>query len=76
MVEYKIIKSEEINFGNNNFIEVSRKKLISKNAEREFISIARGFILLNNQKVYKQSLTIPDSKEVIDFITRKLKEML
>jgi hypothetical protein len=76
LVEYKTIKSEEISFGGNNFIEVSRKKAISPGVEREFISIARGFVMINNQKMYKQSLTVPNSKEVVDFISKKLKEMV
>jgi hypothetical protein len=76
MVEYKTLKSEEISFGNNNFLEVSRKKAISNTGEVEFISIAKGFVMQDGQKRYRQSLTVPNSKEVVDFITAKLKEML
>jgi len=76
MVEYKTIKSEEIKFGGNNFIEVSRKKAVTPESEREFISISRGFILLDGQKRYKQSLTVPDLREVVEFVSEKLKEML
>ena len=76
MVEYQTIKSEEIKFGNNDFIEVARKKAISETGEREFISVSRGFVLLDGQKRYRKSFTIPDSKEVVDFITEKLKEMI
>ena len=76
MVEYKTIKAEEVTFGNNNFIEVSRKKAISETGETEFISIAKGFVMQDGQKRYKQSLTVPDSKEVVDFVAGKLKEML
>lgn len=76
MVEYETIKSEEIKFGNNDFIEVARKKAISDTGEREFISISRGFILLDGQKRYRKSFTVPDSKEVVDFIVEKLREMV
>lgn len=76
MVEYQTIKSDEIKFGNNNFIEVARKKAISESGENEFLSISRGFFLLDGQKRYKKSFTIPKSKEVVDFIGEKLKEML
>jgi len=75
MVEYKTIKSEEIKFGKNNFIEVARKKAVTSDGETEFVSLSRGFITLNNERRYKQSVTIPNSKEVLDFISGKLKEM-
>ncbi len=75
MVEYKTLKSEEITFGTNNFMEIARKKAITEDGEREFVSIARGFTTPNGQKRYKQSLTVPDSKEVVEFVAQKLKEM-
>lgn len=75
MVEYKTIKSEEIKFGNNNFIEIARKKALSDDGERDFLSIAKGFVDARGQKRYKQSLTVPDSKEVVEFVAQKLKEM-
>lgn len=76
MVEYKTLKSEHIGFGKNNFIEISRKKVIADNGESEFLSLSRGFITLNGEKRYKQSVTIPNSKEIIEFIKRKLDEMI
>jgi len=75
MVEYETIKSEEMKFGNNNFIEVARKKAKSETGEREFISISRGFDM-NGQKRYTKSFTVPDEKEVVDFVSEKLKEMI
>lgn len=76
MVEYKTIKVENISFGENNFLEVARKKAISEKGEVEFISISRGFVMQDGQKRYRQSLTVPDSKEVVEFIAAKLKEMV
>lgn len=76
MVEFETIKSEEIMFGNSNFIEVARKKAITPERENEFISLSRGFYTLDKQKRYRKSFTIPDSKEVVNFISDKLKEMI
>jgi len=76
MVEFETIKAEEVSFGNSNFIEVARKKAITPEGENEFISISRGFYTLNKEKRYKKSFTVPISKEVVDFISEKLKEML
>jgi len=50
MVEFETIKAEEVKFGRNNFIEISRKKAVTDNNETEFISIARGFYLADGEK--------------------------
>ena len=76
MVEYQTIKSEEIKFGNNDFIEVARKKAISESGENEFISISRGFMMMDGTKRYRKSFTVPMQKEVVEFVTEKLKEMM
>ena len=76
MVEFKTIKSEEMKFGNNSFIEVGRKKAITDKGENEFISISRGFYMLDNQKRYNKSFSLPITKEVVDFVSEKIKEML
>lgn len=75
MVEYETIKSEEMKFGNNNFIEVARKKAITDTGEREFISISRGFVL-EGQKRYQKSFTVPDEKDVVEFVVENLKKMI
>ncbi len=76
MVEFETIKSEEFKFGNSSFIEVARKKAISPKGENEFISISRGFYMLGNQKRYNKSFSLPLSKEVVDFVSEKIKEMV
>ncbi|MFH0832905.1 MAG: hypothetical protein V1900_04250 [Candidatus Aenigmatarchaeota archaeon] len=76
-VKFETIKSEEIKFKENNFIEIARKKATGPNGETIFISISRGFVTFNGEKKYKTSVTIPvDAVEVVDFITAKLKDML
>lgn len=62
MVEFETLKAEEVKFGSNNFIEVARKKAVSENGEREFISISRGYYI-DNDKKWKSSITLPDEKE-------------
>lgn len=75
MVEFQTIKSEEVKFGNNNFIEVARKKAITEEGENEFISLSRGFFLPDGTRRYKRSFTIPLENEVVNFISEKLKEV-
>ena len=75
MVEFKIVKAEEVKFGNNNFIEVARKKAISEDGEREFISISRGYYLQDGSKGWKSSITLPDEKEKREEIAKLVKSL-
>ena len=75
MVKFETIKSEEIKFGNNNFLEVARKKAITDDGENEFISLSRGFVTESGEKRYRKSFTIPLEDSVIDFVTENLKKV-
>ena len=76
MVDFETIKSEEIRFGTNNFIEVARKKAISEDQENEFLQLTRGYYTPDDQKRYKKNFSVPINKEIIDFITKYLPEMI
>jgi len=75
MVEFETVKAEEVKFGKNNFIEVARKKAVSDNEEREFISISRGYYLPDRSKRWKASITLPDEKEKREKIAKLLKDL-
>ena len=75
MVSFETIKSEEIKFGNNNFLEIAKKKAISEEGENMFLSVSRGFITPSGEKRYRKSFTVPLDDSVIDFIAHKLKEV-
>lgn len=76
MVEFESIKTEEIKFGNNNFIEVARKKAVTPEGENEFISVSKGFFTPDGQRRYKRSFALPVEAEVVEFVAAKIKEML
>lgn len=76
MVTFETIKSEEIKFGNNNFLEIARKKAVRPDNENIFISISRGFITFNGERRYTKSFTVPLDASVVEFISTKLKDML
>lgn len=76
MVEFESIKTEEIKFGNNNFIEVARKKAVTPENENEFISISKGFFTPNGERRYKRSFALPIDAEVVEFVASKIKEMV
>jgi hypothetical protein len=74
-VEFQTIKSDEMKFGKNNFLEVARKKAVAEEGENEFIAISRGFYLPDGTKRFRRSLAIPDDEGLLEFITKKLKEL-
>ncbi|MEM0492502.1 MAG: hypothetical protein QXS02_00870 [Candidatus Thermoplasmatota archaeon] len=75
MVEFETIKAEEIKFGKNNFIEVSRKKTVGIANAREFISISRGFYLNDGSRRWKASVTLPDEPEKRERIADLIKTL-
>jgi len=74
-VEFETIASDKITFGKSNFIEVARKRAVSKDGETEFLSISRGYTLRDGSERYKSSLTIPDDPEVKKFIAERLSSL-
>jgi len=58
-VEFQTIKSEELTFGKNNFLEVARKKAITERGESEFVSISRGFVTTTGERRFKTSVSMP-----------------
>ncbi len=75
MVEYETIRTEEIKFGRNNFIEVARKKAISESGENEFISISRGYYLDDGSRKWKASITLPAEQEKREEIAELIKSL-
>jgi hypothetical protein len=75
MVEFETIKAEEVKFGNNNFIEIARKKAITPRGENIFISISRGYFLPDGNRKFKVALSVPDDEEIKKFISNHLLEI-
>ena len=71
MVEYTTLKSEEIKYGNNNFLEVARKSIEGN----EFISISKGYFLPDGTKRYKGGIGFPDEEGVAEKLVDAVKLM-
>ncbi len=71
MVEYNTLKSEEIKYGNNNFIEVARKEIDGN----EFISISKGYFLPDGNKRYKGGIGFPDEGDTAVSIAKAIDGM-
>lgn len=75
MVKFETIKSDEVKFGTNNFIEIARKKAITDEGENTFVSISRGFTDQNGNRRYRTSVSLPLSLEVVEFVATAVKAM-
>lgn len=77
MVEFETIKSEDIKFGRNSFIEIARKKAKTEEGENEFISISKGFFLPDGAKRYSRgkNVSVPNDSEVIVALAKALKNV-
>lgn len=61
-VQFEAMKTEEIKFGRNNFLEIARKKAVTDEGENEFVSVSRGFYTQDNQKRFRNSIAFPPSE--------------
>ncbi|OYT42838.1 MAG: hypothetical protein B6U88_02730 [Candidatus Aenigmarchaeota archaeon ex4484_56] len=75
MVEFETKNVEEIKFGTNNFLEISRKIAKSEDGENEFLQISRGFFGNDGGKRYKKSIAIPDNPDLKEFISKTIQKI-
>ena len=75
MVEFKTLKSKEINFGKNSFIEISKRRVITPVGENDFIAISRGYYLPDNTKRWRSSIALPNEKEKREQIAKLIKSL-
>ena len=75
MVEFETIKAKEVKFGGNNFIEISRRKVISPRGENEFIAISRGYYHPDGTKRWRSSIALPNEKGKLEEIAKLIKSL-
>jgi len=75
MVEFKTLKSKEINFGKNSFIEISKRRVITPVGENDFIAISRGYYLPDKTKRWRSSIALPNEKEKREQIAKLIKSL-
>ena len=73
MVEFETLKSKEVKFGKNSFIEISKRKVKTPIGENEFIAISRGYYLPDNTKRWRASIALPNEKDKRDKIADMIK---
>lgn len=74
-VHFETLRSEKVNFGRNNFLEIARKRATTSEGTNEFISVSRGYYLPDKTERFKRSLTIPDDPEIRAFVAEKIRSL-
>jgi hypothetical protein len=76
MVDFETIEFKNVPFGKNNFIEIARKRAVLGNGgQTEFISVSRGYFTNDDNKRYKNSVTLPLDDEVRKEIAKNILEI-
>ncbi|KYK30991.1 MAG: hypothetical protein AYK22_08380 [Thermoplasmatales archaeon SG8-52-3] len=73
MVEFETLKSKEVKFGKNSFIEISKRRVKTPVGENEFIAISRGYYLPDNTKRWRASIALPNEKDKLGKIADIIK---
>lgn len=75
MVEFVTVKSTDVKFGKNNFIEISRKIAKTEEGDKVFVSLSRGFFAPTGEKRFKKNISMPNDPVVIDAIVKALADL-
>ena len=73
MVEFETLKSKEVKFGKNSFIEISKRRVKTPVGENEFIAISRGYYTPENEKRWRASIALPNEKDKREKIAEIIK---
>lgn len=76
MVEFETIAEEEIEFGRNNFIQVTRKRAIADDGEtNQFVGLTRGYFTEDGERRFRRNFAIPLEEDVVSFVAENIPEM-
>ncbi len=75
MVEFETLKSKDVKFGKNSFIEISIRRVKTPIGENEFIAISRGYYLPDNTKRWRASIALPNEKDKREKIADIIKSL-
>lgn len=76
MAEFETVQSKVQDFGGAGFIAIERKRVKDEGKPgQEFLMIVRGFYLKDGTARRRNYVTIPDSAEVKQFISKSLKDL-
>lgn len=72
-MEFKTLKSKEVKFGKNSFIEISKRRVITPVGKNEFIALSRGYYLPDETKRWRASIALPNEMDKREKIAELIK---
>ncbi len=73
MVEFETLKSKEVKFGRNSFIEISKRRVVTPVGENEFVAISCVYYLPDETKRWRASIALPNEKDKREKIAELIK---
>ncbi len=73
-MEYETIKSENLDYGKNKFLEISKKKVLPD--ENIFLNISKGYYTPDGEKRYQRGVGFPCEKDFVDEFIKKLDSIM
>ncbi|ODS39930.1 hypothetical protein BEH94_03670 [Candidatus Altiarchaeales archaeon WOR_SM1_SCG] len=73
-MEYKTLEADYVEYGNNKFLEISKKKVEPDG--NIFLSILKGYYTLEGEKRYQRGLGIPYDKEIVEQMIEKMRAIV
>jgi hypothetical protein len=73
MVEFKTLREDIIEYGNNKFIEVAVK--ITDSDGKEYMNIAKGYHAEAGEKRYQKALGFPNDPKIIEEVIAKMQKV-
>lgn len=72
MAAFDLVREETRPFGQNSYLEVSRKRLTENGEATEFLLVTRGFYATDGQKRWTRFVTLPDDAETRKWLAEAL----
>ena len=77
-MEYKTIRAEYVEYGNNKFLEVSKKKVEAEGDTEGnvFLNISKGYYTPEGERRYQRGIGFPDDEEVVGQLIEKMQAIV
>lgn len=72
MASFDLVREQTRPFGQNSYLEVSRKRLSENGETTEFLLVTRGFFAPDGQKRWTRFVTLPDDPEMRRWLAEAL----
>ena len=70
-MEYKTLEANYVEYGNNKFLEISKKKVEPEG--NVFLNISKGYYTPEGERRYQRGIGFPDDKAVVEQLIEKMR---